>query len=70
MKTFLVCCICALCCGCGTPIWTFYPDDHIPTKAGDVITDSSGTYTTKYDGVWMRNEVDEQLHDAKWKKLK
>ena len=57
--------------GCQNPaIVVRHPDEHVATKAGDVLRVGSNTYTTRYDGVWMRNEVDKALHDAKWKGFK
>lgn len=54
--------------GCATPVWVFAPDDHRWTTTGDTITTAEGVYTTRYDGVWMRMEVDKVLHDAKWRR--
>jgi hypothetical protein len=57
--------------GCQNPaIVVRYPDEHVATKAGDLLVAGGNTHTTRYDGVWMRNEVDKALHDAKWKRFK
>jgi hypothetical protein len=53
--------------GCKTPVWVFAPEDHAWTSGGDTLTIDGVTVTTRYDGVWMRSEVDKVLHDARWK---
>lgn len=54
---------------CKTPVTMAIKNEDIAqTKPGDVLLIGGNTYTTKYSGIWMRDELDKKLHDAKYKR--